>query len=300
MRFARLLQLATAALCCAGGAAFAEQRTDPPAGAQGEPIDPDVLRKVRKLIKGTLETDEKDREKAWTELRGMGNLVTPGLVELCKQKETTPAMMKSIMLALADSKDPRAGPALAGLLKSPDAPVRREAARAMGDCNYKSGLEQLEAMALNEKEDEEARLTAAVAATKMKSEKAGGVLKALLKSPKAEVRSRAVYALGKFGGIAQVDAIESALSDADDSVREDAVEALRLLGEKRAWAGLIKALKDENYKIRGNAMEALRQLTNAKVDPDPIAWQEWWDKHKDDAEPVKGEKKPKKEKLESF
>src|SRR5205823_1603167 len=91
------------------------------AGESEEPIDPDVLRKVRKLVKGTLAEDTKEREKAWNDIREMGNLVTPGLVELCKLKETTPAMSQSILIALGDSKDPRAGPALADLLKSPEA-----------------------------------------------------------------------------------------------------------------------------------------------------------------------------------
>ena len=272
----------------------------PAAAGQDEAVDPDVLRKVRKLIKGTLEEDAKDKEKAWTEIRSMGNLVTPGLVELCKQKETTPAMLQSIMIALADSKDTRAGPALAELLKSPEPFVRKCAARAMGDCNYKAGLEALEAMALNPKEEEDVRLAAATAGAKMQSEKAVGVLNGLLKSPKSEIRSRAVYALGRYGGIKQVEAVEAMLADSEDGVREDTVEALTMLKEKRAWAGLIKALGDSNYRIRGKAMDALQDLTKQKVDHEPKAWQEWWEKHKNDPEPAK-DKKDKKEKLkESF
>ena len=119
----------------------------PPTPAE-EPLDPDVLRKVRKLIKGTLAEDAKEREKAWNDIKEMGNLVTPGLVELCKLKETTPAMSQSILIALGDSKDPRAGPALVELLKSPQPFVRKGAARAMGDCLYKAGLSQLETAAL--------------------------------------------------------------------------------------------------------------------------------------------------------
>ncbi len=256
-----------------------------------EPMDPDVLRKVRKLVKGTLAEDTAEREKAWKEIHEMGNLVTPGLVELCKIKETTPAMAHSIMIALGDSKDPRAGAALMELMKSPEAHVRKGAARAMGDCRYKAGLPVLDATALNEKEDEDVRLFSAVAGAKMSSEKAMGVLLTLVKSQKSEVRSRAVFALGKYGGIKQVAAIEGALDDADDSVREDAVEALRLLKEKPAWAGLIKATNDANFKIRGSAMDALHQVTKQKIESDPKLWQEWWAKHKDDPDTQNAKKK---------
>ena len=267
------------------------------AGESEEPIDPDVLRKVRKLVKGTLAEDVKEREKAWNDIREMGNLVTPGLVELCKLKETTPAMSQSILIALGDSKDPRAGPALADLLKSSEAFIRKGAARAMGDCQYKAGLPQLESAALNEKEDEDVRLFTAVAGAKLGSDKALGVLNALTKSEKSEIRSRAVFALGKYGGIARVAVIESALGDADDSVREDAVEALRLLKEKPAWAGLIKATSDANFRIRGTAMDALRELTKQKIDNEPKLWQEWWEKHKDDSESPPESKPDEKKKL---
>ena len=143
------------------------------------------------------------------------------------------------------------------------------------------------------------RLFAATAGAKMASEKAIGVLNALLKSEKPEVRSRAVFALGKYGGIKQCCGIENALDDADDSVREDAVEALRLLKAKPAWAALIKATSDTNFRIRGNAMDALRELTRQKFESDPKVWQEWWAQHKDDPE-LPPETKPEvKKKLKS-
>jgi hypothetical protein len=259
-------------------------------------VDPDVLRKVRKLLKGTLVEDEKEREKAWNELREMGNLVTPGLVALSKLKETTPPMLQSIIIALGDSKDPRAGPTLAELLKASDAGVRKNAARAMGDSHYMAGTQQLETIAENEKENEDVRLYAAIAGAKLKSAKSLGILNALLKSPQPQVRSRAVFALGKYGGIKQVEPIQSALSDADENVREDVVEALRLLKEKPAWAGLLKATTDENYRVRNAAMDALRQLTKQKYDNDPKKWQEWWASHKDEPEPVEdAAKQPLKE-----
>lgn len=247
---------------------------EPPVAAKDD-IDPDVLRKVKKLIKGTLSDEAADREKAWAEIKGMGNLVVPGLIGLYRQPETTPPMMGSILIALGDSKDPRSGPALAEMLMAKDLSVRRDAARAMGDSGYRDGRKVLESLAVDTKEDDEVRLFAAVAAAKLESQAALEVLISLLKNKKAEIRSRAVFALGKYGGVKHALTIESVLVDADKSVREDAVEALRLLNKREAWGGLVKATGDSDYKVRNAAMNALKEVTS-KTFEKPDAWQHWW------------------------
>ncbi len=257
-------------------AADAPGPTPPKEIPKDEPIDPDVLHKVHKLIRGTLSSDDKEREKAWNDIRDMGNLAVPGLIGVYRQKTTTPEEVRSILLALGDSKDPRAGPALAELLTSTDKSVRRDAARAMGDSGYKGGIPALEKVAKDVKEDEDVRLFAASAAAKLGSTDALKVLSDLAKSTRPEIRSRAIFAIGKNGGVAHVAEIEKALEDTDASVREDAVEALRLLGKEPVWPGLIKATSDTDYKIRGAAMDALRQLTRQKFDNDPKKWQEWF------------------------
>ena len=257
-----------------------------PKPAAQEEIDPDVLRKVRKLINGTLSEDTAEREKAWSEIKNMGNLVVPGLLGLYRQKETTPGMMRSIVIALGDSKDKRAGSALAEMLTSKEASVRRDAARAMGDSGYRDGKPALEAIAADEKEDGDVRLFAAVAGAKLESEKSLDTLTMLLKQSKPEIRSRAVFALGKYGGLKQAPAIEKALEDSDSSVREDAVEALRLLGKKPAWGGLVKATSDEDYKVRNAAMNALKELTG-ETKENAKGWQEWWEEEKKKPETLK-------------
>jgi len=75
------------------------------------------------------------------------------------------------------------------------------------------------------------------------------------------------------------------LQDTDASVREDVIEALRLMRRKKAWGGLVEATKDSNFRVRSAAMDALREVTKQKIEHDPKAWQDWWAKHKDDAEP---------------
>ena len=248
----------------------------PKAAPKEEPIDPDVLRKVRKLIQGTLSSEEKDREKAWNDLRDMGNLAVPGLIGVYRQKTTTPEEVRAILIALGDSKDPRAGPALVELLASPEKMIRRDAARAIGDTGYKGAIPALETLARDVKEDEEVRLFCAAAAAKLGSADALKILSGLMKSEHPEIRSRAVFALGKNGGAAQAPEIELALADTDASVREDAVEALRLLKQEQAWPGLIKATADSEYKIRNAAMDALKEMTGQRFGNDPKAWQEWF------------------------
>jgi HEAT repeat protein len=246
-----------------------------------EEVDPDVLRKVRKLINGTISADGAENEAGWKGLKDMGNLAVPGLLALYRHKDTTPPMIRSILIAFGDSKDPRAGPALMEVLTSKEPMVRRDAARAIGDSQYKAGVPALEKISNDEKEDDEVRLFAATAAAKIGSEPGLKALAALAESKKPENRSRAVFALGRHGGLPQLPVIGKALGDSDSSVREDAVEALRLMGKKQkhAWTFLVKAVEDDDYKIRNNAMDALRELSAQKF-ATPKEWQEWWPKAK--------------------
>jgi HEAT repeat protein len=273
--------LLIAMVLCTAMAGSAVAAGEDPVKPKEEEIDPDVLRKVRKLINGTISADTAEHEAAWKGLKDMGNLAVPGLLGLYRQKETTPEMIRSILIALGDSKDPRAGPALLEVLASKDAMVRRDAARAIGDSNYKPGVKPLEKVATDPKEEEEVRLFAAVGAAKIGSETALQVLESLMETKRPENRSRAVFALGKYGGLPQLTVISKALADSDQSVREDAVEALRLMGknQKQAWGFLVKATEDEDYKVRNNAMDALRELTDQKFEQ-PKQWQEWWPKAK--------------------
>ncbi len=274
----RPIQVLTLVLLAMNGPACAEE----PAVSltRDEAPDPEVLRKTRRLIQGTISEDEATREKSWAELKTMGNLAVPGLLALFRQPETTPAMSRSILIALGDAKDKRAGPVLLEALRAPKASVRRDAARALGDSGYTAAREPLEAMAADPTEDAEVRLFAAVAAAKMSSKKAIASLAAMLQDAQPEIRSRAVFALGKYGGLDQVETVAKALDDADQSVREDAVEALRGLALKPVWGPLVKATGDSNYKVRSAAMNALKDVTKRSFDT-PQAWQQWWDQQKE-------------------
>lgn len=248
--------------------------------AADEEIDPDVLRKVTKLVKGTLDTDEKVREKAWAEINDMGNLAVPGLLAVFKQPSTTAQMVSQILIALEDSKDPRAGPALVEILADKSPVNRGNAARAIGDTGFKKGLPALEKVYENDKETEGVRLFAASSAAKLGSNKGLRVIGKLAESKDAEIRKRAVYFLGKYGGSNDVPAVAKLLADADTGVREDAVEALRLIAKQKAddavLGALVAAVANDHYKARAAAMNALRELTGQKLPNEPKAWQDWW------------------------
>jgi HEAT repeat protein len=260
---------------------------DTPDKPKAEEIDPDVLRKVRKLVQATLSTEEAEREKGWKGLRDMGNLAVPGLLALYRQKLATPEMMNSIVIALGDCRDARSGPALLEILASDHKSLRRDAARAIGESNYKAGKPALEKVAQDAQEDEDVRLYAAIAGAKLGSDECLKILEVLYGSQRPEVRSRVIFALGKYGGVARIPVVEKALGDNDSSVREDAVEALRLIDKKDAWGPLVKATADQEYKVRNAAMDALRQLTKKKIENDPKAWQDWWAKAREKKVDVK-------------
>ncbi|MCY3019077.1 MAG: HEAT repeat domain-containing protein [Planctomycetota bacterium] len=287
-RFLRQVPIVTGlvlALAAACGVQRPLQAAEPP--PKEDPVDPDVLRKIRKLIKGTLATDATERETAWKALKDMANLAVPGLVALQRDKETTPEMRRSILIALGDTRDPRAGPALVEMLAADDARVRRDAARAIGDSGYRDAVPALEKLAAKNDEEETVRLFAATAGARLGSEKALECLAGLAQSPRPEIRSRAVFALGKYGGVKQAPLLEKALGDTDRDVREDAVAALRIVAKKEAWGSLVKAIGDTDYKVRNAAMDALRELTGQKIENDPAAWKAWWAKEEKKPEPAK-------------
>jgi HEAT repeat protein len=83
-----------------------------------------------------------------------------------------------------------------------------------------------------------------------------------LKSPSAENRIDAAWALGELGDPRAVDYLIKALSDTDDTVRYNVVKALGNLGDNKAIPYLEKALKLEIQPWIVEAIEAsINKLT---------------------------------------
>ena len=166
----------------------------------------------------------------------MGNLAVPGLIGLYRQKSTTPEEVRSILIAIGDSNDPRAGVALQELLGSPEKMIRRDAARAMGDTNYKAGVPALLKLAGDSQQDEEVRLFAVASAgrkARQRRRRSTFSVSCWKSAAPGNPFAPPSSPLGKGGGIKHVGQIETALADSDPSVREDAVEALRLHSKKK-------------------------------------------------------------------
>lgn len=232
-----------------------------------EVVSDDVMRKIRRLIRATLSEDGEERDEGWKQLRNMGNLAVPGLAAVARHKDTTPEMLNSLMIALGDSKDPRAGPALAGLLKSKNPLVLQGAARAIADSGYKDALPGLEGLASDPTQEEEVRLFAAIAAAKFQSAVGFDALKFMATSDRPATRTRSVFALGKYGGKPYVSTLAAALDDSEAVVRADAIEALRHAGGDEAKVALARAMCDPDHRVRAAALAALRGLTDQQPGP---------------------------------
>lgn len=257
------------------GAAKAEPVAPAAAPAVEEPADPDMVRKVKRLIRATLEEEKEARDAAWKELREMGNLIVPGLVALFRAEGTTDDEVRSILIALGDSKDPRSGPALVEVLEHKNPKIRRDAARALGNSKYKAAVPALAKHFDAAGEDEDVRLYAAIAAAQLGSDTGYGALKALMSSQQEAVRTRAVFALGQHGGKARAADVALALKDASPMVRKDAADILRRMKAETVTGALVEACGDEDYKVRAEIVKALKELTGQSHDT-PEDWKKWW------------------------
>jgi hypothetical protein len=261
---------------------------------QEAPVEPEVIRRVGKIIQRTLSKELEERQEAWKQLKDMGNLAVPGLSALYDDRETTPEMKQSILLALGDSQDARAGPALVEILGKPDPAQQIGACRALERCGYKPAVPALQALLARPSAEleEDLRLFAARAAVKLGGLASAQDLIALLTSGNPQIRARAAFALGdalhvhgkpnaesppelaewrKKAGAA----LRGLIRDEHRGVREDAVEALRVLGDGQGLQGLVAYLGDTDYKIRSAAMAYLEELSGESQDNE-AAWTTWW------------------------
>lgn len=114
------------------------------------------------------------------------------------------------------------------LLKSPDASIRRQAARQAGTRRVRE---------------------------------AGELLVGLLKDPDASIRFQAATALGRIGSSAAVPALQAALEETDLFVRYAAFTALNRIGraDSTAWASIVQGLESPSERIREGTRFALRE-----------------------------------------
>jgi HEAT repeat protein len=124
------------------------------------------------------------------------------------------------------------------LLRDPDAQVRAETARVLGD---------------------------------MKDRRHIPGIAPLLADRDVHVRARAAVALATLGSSAHGDAIEKLmLEDEDVVVRRYATDALAQLRLMKHLPGLRRALKDEDEQVRNRAARAIKLIENLELSPDSV------------------------------
>lgn len=131
--------------------------------------------------------------------------------------------------------DPRAD------LKSPQATVRIQAARALGRAADRAAVPEL-IEALSD-QNAAVRREAAAALGAIKDRRAAGALVKALGDADVNVRFQAAYALGEIKAPAAAEALLAALGDPEWCVRDQAAWALRELRDPDLAAGLAERLK---------------------------------------------------------
>jgi HEAT repeat protein len=212
-------------------------------------------------------------------------------VALARKDHSSPAILKALEEGLEDEDDeerPRAAanalgglgraaipavPALTEALAHPRGPVKRRAARALGqivpegEVERKVLAEALEALGKAVLDDDANLSVNALEALQHIGPAARATLPALaeaVQDSRRETRRQAVLTLGAVGPAA-VPALAEALQSSDVEVRKLALEALEDFGEdaRAASAAVVKTLEDQDVMVRQRAVRALR-----KIDPD--------------------------------
>ena len=176
------------------------------------------------------------------------------MAEALRKSRSTPQVRVSMIRALTQMGDARAGSAVEPLLKDPDGTVRSMAAMSLGrmECSQSVGL----LIGAMDDTDVGVRISAASSLGLLGDEAALQALSKALGDSNAEVRGAATEALGRLGE-AGVKPLILALKDRDWRVRRQAVEELARAKTPEVVAPLAAALKDGNEEVRWNAVSAL-------------------------------------------
>jgi HEAT repeat protein len=165
-----------------------------------------------------------------------------------------------IVASIPKTSGRRFMPDVQRLLADEYVPVRFAAAVAIGDTVYRPAKNDV--LGLLKDDDQNVRIAANYAASKLIPAATTEALRAGLNSTDLSVRANAAFLLGKTGNLGNLPLLYEAIKDetSDDRVRLNAAEAIARLGDnkiyQRLWAMLISAYADDRvFGIR--AMGAL-------------------------------------------
>ncbi len=151
-------------------------------------------------------------------------------------------------------------------LKDQKSKIRSSAAELLGRMEVKEALEPLMAAALEDNAELRYRAVEAVGVMAGKDDaKAAELLRGMLKDKDWRVRELAAVALGRLGCAAAAPEIRALLADQDLTVRGRAAQALAAIGDKTSSPDLLKLLDDRKPFPKKCAVEALGALKEPKA-----------------------------------
>ena len=220
----------------------------------------------------------------------LGRLLDPGRYEplLKALKDQNPDVIRSAMLGLRRSTDPRVLPALVPLLRHQDFIVRTTAAQTIDTVPWipgsrderiwfyvakswferaaASGVEAIEAFQLTVQTAPISVAVRAVDALRLIPDpKVVSLLRGALKSAEPSLCIAAADSLGKIGGRESVESLTGCLNSPLPQVRAAAVQALGALGAAETVRLICQMLQDQEWEVRREAASALGKLGNLEA-----------------------------------
>lgn len=184
--------------------------------------------------------------------------------------DDNPLIRVNAIEVVATTKQTRLMPKVQRLLKDKFVPVRFAAALAVGDLQY--SLAKSEVAPLLQDENENVKIAAIYAMSKLGSPDSFQLLRKAIASKDQTVRANAALLLGKSGDKSALKFLYWTLQreDSDDGVRLQTAEAIAMLGDERIfpklWAMLISTYADDRIMgIRAMGALATVQARNALV-----------------------------------
>jgi beta-lactamase regulating signal transducer with metallopeptidase domain len=222
----------------AQGPVPAKQSVRPSAGQRAQPPQPAMGQSQSQEPQG------KEPRPARTREKGSWRVAV-------RQQNTDPKVVAALLSALADSV----------------APVREDAAYALGELEAKEAVAGLSGR-LAADPDAKVRKMIAWALGQIESKEATEALgKTAQADASPDVRETAVWALGQIEDPAAVPALEAVLRDNSEELRGAAAWAIGSIEPPAAPAGLIAALKDSSPQVRLSAAWALGQIEDGAAVP---------------------------------
>jgi HEAT repeat protein len=237
---------------------------------------------VQPLVE-SLEDDDGDvREGAAGALENMGKPATEPLVAVLEsrngvvRKKAADILTKvgwkpsntkeKVLLLIANQKwdaivktGTPAIPSLTVTLKDKDSKIRKNAADTLEKIGWHPSTEEEKGSFLlaNQNLDDLSKMGSS----------GTDLLIIALQDNDADIRKKALRALGKTGDTRGIPAIVASLNDENPDIRLESAAALKRIGDKGAVKPLIDALEDENAKVREEAAGALAAIGSPSVAP---------------------------------